>query len=43
MDDENVQAHQLLAEVLQAEGKSELAVHETKYAITLAKKNPKPK
>lgn len=43
MDDDNIQAHQLLAEVLLAEGKSELAVHETKYAITLAKKNPNPK
>ena len=43
MDDNNIQAHELLAEVLLAEGKSELAVHETKYVMTLTKKNQKPK
>jgi len=41
MDDNNIQAHELLAEVLLAEGKSELAVHETKYVMTLTKKNQK--
>lgn len=38
MDDNNIEAHTLLAEVLQAEGKSELALRETKYAVTLAMK-----
>jgi rhomboid protease GluP len=38
MDNENIAAHTLLAAVLKAEGKSEMALQEDKYVLSLEKK-----